>query len=245
MKYNLLSIIPYFGGDSSAAHSSKQTRLIYFVKTYESLIGISDKIIVSVCTEEDFKVIDGLHFNIEIMSFKGMDPIFLPYYTMKELQKSIRHDFIYYTEADQILYIEEQEMIFHALNENVYIVPQRLEKLYKNFGAERGDIVIFNGEKYVVCNKTNRNNLIYFKNNNFYINQDQINAFGGAFLCNKDLLKRVVFTASTILPIEQISGFNIFFTPGAICLKTTKILEFFVDHLSGFEYHQELSGEFI
>lgn len=241
MKYNLLSIIPYFGGDSTAAHSLKETRLEYLFKTYDSLINISDKIIISVCIPEDLEIVKTFNFNCEIYNMQGADPIFLPFFTVAHLQNKIEYEYIYYTEADQILYVKDKDKIFNQLDKNVYIVPQRLEKIYNGVGANRGENVRFKDSTYAVINKTG-NSRPYEQAPEFYVNVTKEDAFGGCFLCHRDLFNRVQFNMSNSLPIEHTSGFDMFNTPGALCLKTNNIYDFFTDHLSGYEYHKKLAG---
>tara|TARA_R110000824_G_scaffold80978_2_gene203430 strand:- start:1569 stop:2492 length:924 start_codon:yes stop_codon:yes gene_type:complete len=128
-KEKFLTITPYFGGISDAPRQTDLELVTkYFIDTYESLKNVSSEFIVSVCNDEDFQVIKNLGFDVEIIKFTNIDPKFLPSNTCRTIQKRvIKQDYVYYTEADQLLYCTDIDYIFNMIinNNTVFVTPQR------------------------------------------------------------------------------------------------------------------------
>ena len=130
-----LAVIPYFGGISSAPRQTELDNVLrYFEYTYSSLKPYMTKLIVSVYNDKDYETIRPLSLNpdIEVMRIADIDPIFLPANTVRNIQsKGFDEEYIYFTESDQILYIQDIENIYKTIdyNKNVYIVPQRFEQI--------------------------------------------------------------------------------------------------------------------
>ena len=70
------------------------------------------------------------------------------------------HDVIFYTEADQVLYVDHMHVgVLVALlsrpgpnRTRIYVAPNRLEEVYKGHGASRGPTVQRGNRTFVVCN---------------------------------------------------------------------------------------------
>ena len=130
-----LAITPYFGGTSSAPRQTELDNVLrYFEYTYSSLKPYMTKLIVSVYNDEDYETIKALSLNpdIEVMRINDIDPIFLPANTVRNIQsKGFDEEYIYFTESDQILYVQDINNIYKTIdyNKNVYIVPQRFEQI--------------------------------------------------------------------------------------------------------------------
>ena len=129
-----LAITPYFGGTSSAPRQTELNNVLrYFEYTYSSLKPYMTKLIVSVYNDEDYETIRpfSLNADIEVMRINDIDPIFLPANTVRFIQsEGFDEEYIYFTESDQILYVQDISNLYKTLdyNKNVYIVPQRFEQ---------------------------------------------------------------------------------------------------------------------
>ena len=198
-----LAITPYFGGTSSAPRQTELNNVLrYFEYTYSSLKPYMTKLIVSVYNQKDYEAIKhhGLNPDIEIIRVEIIDPIFLPANTVRGIQKEgFDEEYIYFTESDQILYVQDINNLYKILdyNKNVYIVPQRFEQIprelvearinkFEDTTADR--FVEFEGalrendNPYVVANepvtsafrpsdgKMVKVNQVYEYNEHFYIN---------------------------------------------------------------------------
>jgi hypothetical protein len=122
-------VTPYFGGISSAPRQTELSNVTrYFVETYKNLKPLSSQFIVSVSNDTDYETIKDLGFDIEILYVKDIDPIFLPANTARIIQKrDFQERFVYYTEADQLLYAKDIYGLLDVLevDRDAYIVPQR------------------------------------------------------------------------------------------------------------------------
>jgi hypothetical protein len=65
-------------------------------------------------------------------------------------------------------------------------------------------------------------------------------AYGGAYLCDARLFRAVDFKKADTLPTEHTGGFDLLATAGVRALKTVDIFDFYVDHLSGFEFYERV-----
>ena len=122
-------VTPYFGGISSAPRQTELSNVTrYFVETYKNLKPLSSQFIVSVSNDNDYETVKELGFDVEILYVKDIDPIFLPANTARIIQqRDFSEKFVYYTEADQLLYAKDIHRILDTLelDKNAYIVPQR------------------------------------------------------------------------------------------------------------------------
>jgi hypothetical protein len=226
----LLAIIPYFGGDSSAAPSKVELRPLYLKKCIESLKAqpLKDvEFLIYVSNNEDAKFIKSL--NIEpIVIDKIEHPKYLPYEAaVRTQQLSFKADYVILTEADQMWYIN-WKVVQPTLGEENYYSPLRLEEIYKTYGSARGRNVLVNGNPWAIINT---DGLMYPGHRN------KINTFGGGFLCTSKAFRGIYFQKSEQLPVEHVTGFSPF-----NCLKCEMNSDTYVLHLSGYEYHQKLAG---
>ena len=138
-----LAVIPYFGGTSSAPRQTELDNVLrYFEYTYSSLKPYMTKLIVSVYNDKDYETIRpfSLNADIEVMRINDIDPIFLPANTVRFIQsEGFDEEYIYFTESDQILYVQDINNLYKTLdyNKNVYIVPQRFEQIPRELVQSR------------------------------------------------------------------------------------------------------------
>ena len=138
-----LAVIPYFGGTSSAPRQTELNNVLrYFEYTYSSLKPYMTKLIVSVYNDKDYETIRpfSLNADIEVMRINDIDPIFLPANTVRFIQsEGFDEEYIYFTESDQILYVQDINNLYKTLdyNKNVYIVPQRFEQIPRELVQSR------------------------------------------------------------------------------------------------------------
>ena len=169
-----LAITPYFGGVSSAPRQTELNNVLrYFEQTYQSLKPHMTRLVVSVYNDVDYETVKGFGLNsdIRVIQLRDIDPIFLPANTVRLLQQEgFDEEYIYFTEADQIVYAQDWNNLFKIIddNKNVYIVPQRFEQIPNELIQDRIDkyqdttahrFVEFDGifkennNKYVVANE--------------------------------------------------------------------------------------------
>jgi hypothetical protein len=132
---------------------------------------------------------------------------------------------VYVSEADQILHYDRE--LFSLVQGDDYLIPWRLEQLGQGGeGAHRGPVVEVAGKRYVIPHDAALS---------------MLHAYGGAFLCTKELFLRAVFEKHDNMPVESATGFDI--AHYGRSLKCDLPWErFWVDHLSGYDYHERLGG---
>ena len=174
-----LAITPYFGGVSSAPRQTELNNVLrYFEHTYNSLKPLMTKFIVGVYNDADYNTLRPFQLNSDIeiikMTEKGgaeIDPIFLPANLVRYIQqRGFDEEYVYFTEADQILYAQDWNNVYDIIDndKNIYIVPQRFEqipneliqaRIDKYTDTTEGRFVEFEGvcrennNKYVVANE--------------------------------------------------------------------------------------------
>ena len=174
-----LAITPYFVGVSSAPRQTELNNVLrYFEHTYSSLKPLMTKLIVGVYNDVDYNTLRPFQLNSDIeiikMTEKGgaeIDPIFLPANLVRYIQqRGFDEEYVYFTEADQILYAQDWNNVYNIIDndKNIYIVPQRFEQIPNEFIQARIDkydctteerFVEFDGvhkennNKYVVANE--------------------------------------------------------------------------------------------
>lgn len=226
---NKISVVPFFGGDSSAAHSKRDNRIYYLTNTLNSLRKYNfSQIFVAVYSEEEKKLIKDYHDNILVIN---CNPIFLPATTFRFFQKNFEFDAILISEADQEFYINFN-LLDNSLNQNNYFSPHRLERINNIQRLNESNITLNN----ILYNVPNSPDLSSQKtiDEHFYNPVNFYTAFGGSFYCLKEAFSKVKFIDSNEYPIENATGFNIYNT--ITCLKTKNIIDFYCIHLSGTEY---------
>ncbi len=244
---NCLCAIPYYGGESTAVHASRATNPIYYLKTYFSMIRYFDRVITFVNNKRDRDFIAGMPGSPEVIQIE-CDPIYLPVSLMGHIQKNhekFDFEYMFYTEADQILYCSTIKDMAAKCSDTEYVVPHRIVKLPisdRPFFTTRkvaypSPIIIFNNQPYEIRLYVDRINT---ENNRFYQVKNHRRAFGGSWLSNRNLFLKTAFKFVDYQPIEE-ACFSMF-TNERIMYRTHDPFDFFVDHLSGYEQVARDSG---
>lgn len=224
-----IALIPVFFGESTAANSPKEVRLGYLHKTIDSLEN-EFAIVIGVCSDDEAAIIKDLSYTVITLN---CDPRYLPLHFCNYAKENFKCDNILLTEADHVFH-GDFDLLDNVINNNQYVVPHRIEELYKGSGSNRGKIVIYNSKTYCCPNSGQNND----SEPGYYLPNNAVEGFGGAFYCSKDLFNKVNFSMQAKCPIEHTTGFDIYAT--GTCLKTNNILEFFVEHLSGYDFHKKI-----
>lgn len=244
--------IPYVAYTAGISMGDVNRRLGYLCNTITNILivcrqkDIPYKIQVHTCfiqDSEDVKFIfkDG----VNIIQHQDIQPRQL---TAKSLiytqnQPIELTDYIFHTEADQVIngkFIN----ILSILDENNYLAPHRLEEIPYIKKLRGGSIshTFLDGRLYLRPNygpgcDTNR------ISDNFYIPATGGIAFGGAHLSKFSAFKKVIFSDGLDVIIECGSGFDMFNC--LRCLKTVNYEDFYLIHLSGYEYNLNRNGDLI
>ena len=174
-----LAVTPYFGGVSSAPRQTELDNVLrYFEHTYNSLKPLMTKLVIGVYNEADYNTLRPFQLNsdievIQVLNADGgeIDPIFLPASLVRTIQqKGFDEEYVYFTEADQLLYAKVWNNVYNTIDndKNIYIVPQRFEqiphaaiapRIEKYADTTEGRFVDFDGvlkednNRYVVANE--------------------------------------------------------------------------------------------
>lgn len=233
MNGSVCVLIPYFGGNSSAANSQASKRPHYFRKTVESLrpLAPARNTVVGVCLPEDKQISP----HAELLQ---CEPKFLAAELCRWAQRHVLADYFYVTEADQVFHANQD--VLDAVSGDTYLAPHRLEQVYEHptgtlMGSDRGYVVRYRGRLWVLPN----GNPDAWGRHPHYEPENEQQAFGGGFLASRELFMRIPFTDVNQCPVEHATGFQAYRT--GRCLKTGMWSDFCVEHLSGLEYHQGLA----
>jgi hypothetical protein len=225
---NVTALIPYYGGNSAAAHSAAASRPAFLRSTVASLHPLATQVVVGALFG-DTTVPE--HPDITVLLL-DCAPEYIPANLMRWAQLHASGDVIYATEADQILHYDPQ--ILHLLTDDCYLVPHRLEQLGpREAGAERGHVVDYCGRRWVMpCGEPAASTVTYAP-------EGYIGRFGGGFLTQANLFRQAVFTDQPDLPVEHSMGLDM----AGTALKTGSWDRFFVEHLSGYEHNERLARQ--
>jgi hypothetical protein len=221
----MICVVPYFGGDSTAAHSARKNRLGYLEETLKNHRKIFSQIVVTVCNDTDEKEANSVGGSVLRV---GGDPLFLPVDSM-EAVAAMDFDTIYYTEADQKLYCDDVESILRVMVEdkNVFVIPRRM------FASVMDPVLMPGHPKRLTLQAHSRDPVdCEMYNDKFYVETDEFRGFGGAWWCSRAFFEKIKFKRSRHMPIEHTSGFDLFAVEGSKPLMTIDSFEFWVDHLS-------------
>lgn len=225
---SVTALIPYYGGQSKAAPSDAANRPGYLLETIGSLRGFADRIIWA--SDADSHRFPNPGRDAELIQF-DCEPRYIPANLMRWAQENAETDFVYVTEADQVLHIDPAVM--SRATGTDYLVPHRLERLCGDGGRGRGEVVTDNGTEYVLANGSPSGDGFYHPGNSPW-------NFGGGFLAPRELFRSVTFADSPVFPVESATGHHI--AAAGHALKTSDWKAFWVNHLSGYEYHERLAG---
>lgn len=224
-------LIPFFGGTSTATNSAAGNRGRYLQRTLETVRPISASIVIGVCNDQDARI----HPNTLRLA---CPPEHLASALCRWGQRHVTSSHVYVTEADQALHFDPR--VLGLADETHYLVPHRLEQVHEHptgtlLGSDRGACVKYNGKLWVLPNGQPPDG---WGGGSSYEPEDRIDAFGGAFFAATGLFRQVDFADSEEYPVEHATGFRIH--EAGTCLKTRMWRWFFVEHLSGIEYHRSL-----
>jgi hypothetical protein len=229
-----LALIPYYDGparpDAAVGNCPESKRADYLHKTVNSLWGFTS-VVVGVCAGTSLP--DHLPSNVTSKAL-FTEPRFLPGALCRAVQTEAglleEFDAVYVTEADQVFHMTAG--VEEALDHTNYLVPHRLEEVYLGHGADRGPVVPHDGKQFAICNGAPAGD-------SFYHPGGYVAGYGGAFLATRELFQRITFWDSATQPVEHVTGFFAYAT--GIALKTSDWERFFVEHLSGLDYHKSLA----
>lgn len=226
----ITALIPYFGGTGHAAPSEAANRPGYLRRTIASLESFADCVIIGVCDEEralpDVSVDDIHRFSVE--------PQYIPSTMLRWAQKILPPTQIYVTEADQVLHYDPA--VLGIVEGLTYLVPHRLEELGPlGEGSKRGNIVDWDGRRWVMPNGSPVPGRMFYNPDLFVLQ------YGGAYLASWELFSGATFPNRDQHPVEHATGFDI--GRYGYAMKTGHWNRFFVEHLSGYEYHARSEEE--
>lgn len=231
-----VSLVPYFGGHGRAAPSPAEKRPAYLRRTVASLGSVAGPVFIGVCRPEDFtSATDGLSARAVMLD---CEPHLLPLELVRLAQReglASFHDHVYVTEADQVLHLDRE--FLKTVKGRDYLVPHRLEQLGPDGqGRDRGPVVVHDWalEEYTMGERPEPP-LIPAP---LYEPDGLVDGYGGAFLCSAEFFSGMQFTLSEDQPVEDVTGFAAYRQGHA--LKTTEWNRFYVEHLSGYDYHCKL-----
>jgi hypothetical protein len=231
---NRLAMLPAFFGEFEN-HSKVENRLNYLLLTISSLVRNFD-IVIGVYDKKDLEKIPDQLKQITIVL--NCDPLFIPSTLVDYCKENLsEYEYYLFTDSDQYFSVKCWKAIEEKASDYQYLSPHRLEKIYMGCGSERGEIVTIENIDYVCPNSQSTKE----QKNRFYEVDNLIEAYGGAYFLNSKTFSNINFSGIRDLPIEHQAGFDLF--NQFRCFKTSEITEFFVYHLSGYEYHQRLYSE--
>jgi hypothetical protein len=227
-----VAFIPYFGGEGPKAPSPSGKRPEYFRKTVNSLHDFADDIWVGVCQAEDYAPIRGISYLKTVLL--DCEPHEIPLELVKFGQEDgvlTKADFVYVTEADQIMHLDID--LLAEVHGNDYLVPHRLEQLGPNDqGADRGPVVEHDNRQFVLANGWPQGPPPLYHPETWGF------GYGGAFLSTADFFRSLRFNLHPDFCVENITGRTAYFAGNGY--KSSDWRKFFVEHLSGYDYHCKL-----
>jgi len=222
---NITALVPYYGGQSTAAPSSAGNRPGYLLQTLASLTGFATQVFAGLAAH-DTNVPEGSYTPV----YLDCEPKFLPATLMRWAQKQAPGDLFYATEADQVLHYDPA--VIKAVTGDIYLVPHRLEQLGPaGQGAHRGDVVTYDGRHWVFANGSP-------EGEGYYHPRGSPANFGGGFLATRELFTNTTFIDSDDSPVEHATGHCMSWV--GYPQKTSSWQQFWVEHLSGYEHHCKL-----
>jgi hypothetical protein len=234
-----IGIIAYSGKDWRNNLSLSRSKLVFLLKSIASTSSYVTETHVYHLIDENISFIKDYFDNVythainptmEIDSGTMVYPI--GKYALLE-QRWKDFDYIFFNEADQVIFSNNLNKYICHLNESNYLSPHRFEKDFNKKNSNGQPIVKFNDIKYVLYNLPKTRNGIFFKCRSFW------ESYGAAWIAKNESVTKVDFTKPTNngLHIPCLAMFNQLTT-----LKTANFWDFFVEHLSGYSNALEKGG---
>ncbi len=220
------SVLPFFGGTSSATHSQEETRVSYLEQTVTSLLDLGFETKVFQAKKDRVSI---LHLPVDVICL-DVDPIWLPYAAATFEQETGRSDLVYVTEADQVLHVHD-EQVFEIPNNKQYLTPWRLDLVGPNGECEieGSPQYAIDGKTYSITNGAHHIPLEGDQWSTVKIHGNQ-SAFSGAFLATREFFQWINFRKMRMLPVEHATGFDANAT--GTCVRTAWVDRCWIEHLS-------------
>lgn len=241
-------IVFYMGDTPSkkSSNSSYDTRIHYLERTINNALLYSKRAVVFVCNAHDKNVVlQTGGSKVGCIQLHCPNPKCLPVDACVYVQRNYGElkiketDVLYFTEADHLLFVKDEiiENIICAKDENLYFSMHRLEPIYKNHGADRGQNTEFDGHKFVLAS----GNIPFSKSNPndiYYRSPDTYEGYAGAFIVGGRAFLKIRYISDGVLEMASFCTFS-----SLPCFKTINIDDLFIIHLSGYDYHISMSSD--
>lgn len=218
------AFLPYFGGQSSAAPSRAEFRHFWLEECVDSLRGLASHLYIGVHPSESTvpRALQDLTVPLDC------DPRFIPSNLLRWGQENLPDDVTHVcvTESDQVWHYDRELLSFAKGLD--YLVPWRLEQLGDGGeGSHRGENVTVKGKRYVVPQDG--------------APLEVLRDYGGAFYCSASLFRSACFHDADVQPVETATGWALASYGNSLKLQYPW-QKFWVDHRSGYDYHQRMGG---
>lgn len=246
----------FYMGDTPTVRNSNSNyayREGYLERTVHNMARYCKHIVVYVCNDHDAGIVNNVLATmahrrsapaVAVVKLEVADSMMLPLEACKHVQRNATlptEAIVYWTEADQLLHVNvnQDELVNLLRQKGVYASMHRLEELYGSSGNNRGPLAEYHGRSFVAPNTSRRIPSEPSFSDTFYISPTPGEGFAGAFLMSMGNMRNVVFGVHEGLRVES-TVFSCF--RAMPCVKTKRLLDLFIHHLSGYEYHQQLAG---
>lgn len=229
-----LGLIPYYCNSPE-----KITSHIYIIKTIKRMNLYTTNIVVYTNNTYDQIYLESIktRFNLEfdILYIETIHPLLLPVNGLDYINKNInnykQYKYILYNEADQIIYLNTNNILDILVYNNVLNL-HRLDKLlfktdHEIYESNGNAMIIFNGREYLLSNYRDFSSF----DDKFFLNKTVIGCYGAAYLCTLETFSKTSFIEEVYLPMEHATLHHL--EQGRNMLKTKNIFDAFSIHLSG------------
>jgi len=258
MSKKVLTIIPFFNSAIHYGNADLDISLDMlkncFYHTYESVAPISDQIVVSFTNKEVMEEIIGKRLsNFWPMYFPNITTDLLPSsFCATLLQHGFPHDYVFYTEPDQVVSYENFPSILETIDgdDNVCITPhliqqtpvekiRNIRRFYKNEAGHFYQLDYFQHSQpdssWFCLNDCGTKKEKY--NDNYYINTTKEEAYSGSYICSANFFKNIKFTFNRDDSTKYASGWDAFNKEKSVVLKPIHNNFFNSYKLSSWQYN--------
>jgi len=249
---SVFAIIPFYYGKNKFINKKGgapvDKKVLYLQKTIQSLTKCFRNLRIQIFTADDIstQIASKIHNNITQIPVAAVQLPVQSVIHAKEFIKSGQFDFVYFTEDDQILYLEDsvKDDLFKSPKKFVFS-PHRWAKLFLGFlGRRKYYSYVLNKKRGFLDNFDFQHIASQqYRRNHVYDKQDsRFWAYAAAWFIHSEQLLNLIPKINGEKSVLETASYFLFDLGVPVLKLSVKSNEnpslFIVDHLSGYDYHR-------
>lgn len=236
---NSVALVCFHGIDWRTGDRVKSYNVVYLIKTIASLLLHVDEVLVYVC-EDGFDFLTSMFDRVTVKKINVPEETDISDGTKKSVRPVGKYcllnkdwesyDFVFFTESDHVVYSNKLRYLTRKIGDNQFLSSHRLEQDYLSLNSHGQPKVVFDEKKYILYNDYEGEFSEY--DHDLVVADTYRSSYSAAWIARSSSLKTIDFNRFNE---KSLHSHSLAIFDGLQCVKTKFRLDFFVDHLSGFD----------